>query len=202
MNTHRQQRSGGIDFTAHMRRLCADFVIRLNELSHIDLARVAISFSQTRKRVSHGLWASLTPLRFEGGSHITVRGGRTWTVQQISGRDGREMLYLLNFYLPRFLDQSLDEKLNTVVHELWHIGPRFDGDLRRHQGRCYMHGNSQREYDQAMEKMVQKWRSLDPPAEVFAFLQSDFNTLQRRWGGVRGTKIPSPKLIPLNKSAG
>ncbi len=181
-----------------MRRLCADFVARLSELSHIDLSRVAISFSQTRKRVSHGLWASLTPMRFEGGSQTTVRAGRAWTVQPVSGPDGLEMLYLLNFYLPRFLDQSLDEKLNTVVHELWHISPRFDGDLRRHSGRCYAHGNSQREYDEAMDRLVKKWRSLDPPDQVFAFLESDFNTLRDRWGGVHGTKIAAPRLIPLD----
>ena len=200
--TIRRRNRPGFDFTAHMRRLCADFVVRLPELSHVDLSRVVISFSQARKRVSHGLWASLTPMRFEGGSRTTVRGGRTWTVRQILGPDGREVLYLLTFYLPRFLDQSLDEKLNTIVHELWHISPYFDGDLRRHAGRCYAHGNSQREYDEAMERLVQKWRSFDPPELVFEFLRSDFDALVHRWGGIHGIRVPAPKLIPLDASAG
>ncbi len=200
--TIRRQNPSGLDFTAHMRRLCADFVARLPELAHVDLSRVIVSFSQARKRVSHGLWASLTPMRFEGGSQTTVRGGRTWTVQQIIGPDGCEVLYLLTFYLPRFMDQSFDEKLNTVVHELWHISPYFDGDLRRHAGRCYAHGNSQREYDEAMERMVRKWRSLDPPELVSEFLKSDFDTMVRRWGGVHGVKVNAPRLIPLDASAG
>ena len=42
----------------------------------------------------------------------------------------------MSFYLPRFCDQSLDEKLSTVMHELWHISPAFDGDIRRLPGRC------------------------------------------------------------------
>ena len=40
-------------------RLCADMVGRLPELGHIDLDRVQVSFIQARKRVRHGLWASL-----------------------------------------------------------------------------------------------------------------------------------------------
>ena len=30
-----------------------------------------------------------------------------------------------------FLDQTFEEKLVTVFHELYHISPAFDGDLRR-----------------------------------------------------------------------
>ena len=89
------------------------------------------------------MFASLTPLRFAGGQRHTLRRGRQWTLQRVC-EDGREMLYILNFYLPRFLDLPLDEKLTTVVHELWHIGPRFDGDLRRFGGRCYAHSGSQK----------------------------------------------------------
>ena len=39
------------------------------------------------------------------------------------------MLYLLSFYLPRFLKLPWREKLATVIHELWHVNPQFNGDL-------------------------------------------------------------------------
>ena len=58
----------GFNFTSRMRLFCADAVERLPELQHIRLAQVAFSFAQTRKRTPHGLYASLTPMRFEGGS--------------------------------------------------------------------------------------------------------------------------------------
>jgi hypothetical protein len=126
----------GFDFTLHMRALCEDVVRRLPELRHIDLDRVAFSFCQTRKAVRHGRYASLTPLRFAGGQSQTVRRGRTWGLQRVVGPSGQEMLYILNFYLPRFLDLDFRRKLTTVVHELWHIGRRCDGDVRRYRGRC------------------------------------------------------------------
>jgi len=189
-------RPGGFDFTLHMRRLSDDMVHRLPELRHIDLSRVAISFSQTRKAVDHGLYASLTPMRFSGGGRQTVRRGRTWTVQRLVDPLGREMLYLLTFYLPRFLDQGFRHKLTTVVHELWHVSPRFDGDLRRYGGRCYAHSASQKQYDAKVERLVDRWLSLDPPASVYDFLRYDFRQLVGCYGKVYGVKIPAPKLIP------
>jgi predicted metallopeptidase len=187
----------GFDFTLHMRRLCDDLVSRLSELRHIDMTRVAVSFSQARRAVNHGLYASLTPMRFAGGSEHTVRRGRRWTVQRLIDESGREMLYILSFYLPRFANQTFRHKLTTVVHELWHINPRFNGDVRRLGGRCYAHGSSQKQYDAKVEQMADRWLSLDPPAAVHEFLRYDFRELVRRYGKVYGIRVATPKLIPL-----
>jgi len=109
---------------------------------------------------------------------------------------GQEMLYLLTFYLPRFLDQSFQHKLTTVIHELWHISPRFDGDLRRFGGRCYAHSSSQRRYDAKVKQLADRWLALEPPASVYNFLCYPFRELVARYGKVCGVKIPVPKLIP------
>ena len=188
----------GFDFTLHVRRLCQDITRRVPELGHIDLARVAISFSQTRSGATdQGTYASLTPMRFAGGRTYTVRRGRKWTVQRLCDPSGREMLYILRFYLPRFLDLPLREKLATTVHELWHVSPRFDGDLRRHGGRCYAHGSSQKHYDAVVGRLVDRWLALGPPEELYGFLRHSFAELVDRRGPVYGMKIPTPKLIPV-----
>ena len=185
------------DFTYHMRLLCADMVGRLDELSHVDLNRVAIGFSQTRKAVAHGLHASLTPMRFEQGSLLSRRGGEQLTVQRFFDPHGREILYILSFYLPRFLNEPLRENLATTLHELWHISPRFDGDLRRHDGRCYAHGPSQAAYDATVNRLLDRWLLLGPPPSLYAPLRCNFRQLVRQHGQVVGQKIPTPKLIPL-----
>jgi predicted metallopeptidase len=187
----------GFDFTGFMRPLCGDMVSRVSELGHIDLGRVAFSFCQTRKSVSHGMYASLTPLRFVGGKREMVRRGRRYGMQRVLDSSGREMLYILNFYLPRFLNLPLREKLNTVVHELWHIGPKCDGDLRRFGGRCYAHSGSQKKYDALVSQLVDRWLRLDPPESLFAALQFDFRGLYDKYGSIHGTRVKSPKLIPL-----
>ena len=188
----------GFDFTRHMRSLCEDMVARVDRMNHIDMGRVALSFSQTRKASSYGMFASLTPMRFAGGRRESLRQGRRWTVQRLLDPDGREMLYILNFYLPRFLDLSFREKLSTVIHELWHIGPQFDGDLRRFEGRCFAHGSSQARYDATVEQLVDRWLSSNPPPSASKFLRLKFGQLTKRHGPVYGQRIPTPKLLPLD----
>ena len=55
------------------------------------------------------------------------------------------------------MNTSVEEKLSTVLHELWLISPMFNGDLRRHEGRCYAHGPSQSNYDDQKDRLAQKW---------------------------------------------
>ena len=186
----------GLDFTARMRSLCEHVVESLGEFRHVDLNRVAVSFAQARKPVIHGMQASLTPLRFEGGATVGTVRGRRYTVQPVYDQAGTEMLYVLTFYLPRFMQLEFREKLVTVLHELWHIGPEFDGDLRRHAGRCYAHSHSQAAYDQQMGRFVDAWLATDPPAALYDFLRLDFIQVRRRYGRVYGLKLPRPKLIP------
>jgi hypothetical protein len=187
----------GFDFTLHIRRLCADFVSRLEPLRHIDLARVAITFSQTRT-ARPGRYATLTPLRFIDGKLHAIRRGRQWGISKIFDADGREMLYILNFYLPRFLNLPLGEKLTTVVHELWHISPRFNGDIRRLGAHHYAHGPSKKKYDADMERFVEHWLRLDPPEELYAFLRDDFGALATRHGRIFGWPFRAPKLFRVD----
>ena len=107
------------------------------------------------------------------------------------------MLYLLRFYLPRFFDLPFREKLITVAHELWHISPRCDGDVRRFSGRCHAHSGSKQRYDAEMDRLVERWLACAPPAELFEFLRYDFRGLMTAYGHVHGRKIPAPKLYPL-----
>jgi predicted metallopeptidase len=187
----------GFDFTLHIRRLCEDFIARLEPLRHIELARVAITFSQTRT-TRPGLYATLTPLRFFDGKPHTIRRGRQWGITKIFDTAGHEMLYILNFYLPRFLNLPFQEKLNTVAHELWHISPRCNGDVRRLGARHYAHGRSKKKYDVEMEQLVRQWLRCDPPEDLYAFLREDFPALSARHGRVFGQRFRAPKLIRVD----
>jgi len=186
----------GFDFTSQVRLLCGNMVQCLPQLSHIDMSRVAVGFAQTRSRAAHGMQASLTPLRFEGGALSGQRHGQHYRIQRVFDRQGREFLYILTLYLPRFLEHPLEEKVETLLHELWHISPCFDGDLRRFAGRCYAHGRSQKEYDAQVNCLAQAWWAAAPPEETYAFLRFNYRQLCRLHGRVVGCRIPHPKLIP------
>jgi predicted metallopeptidase len=194
---HRNVPPSGFDFTLHVRRLCRDLVDRVEALRHVEMEQVAVSFSQARKATTHGMYASLTPMRFVEGRRETVRRRRRWTVQRLCDAEGREMLYILNFYLPRFLNLASREKLTTVVHELWHVSPKFDGDVRRFPGRFFAHGASQAAYDAQVERLVDGYLASQPHALQGELLRCTFRQLTARHGRVHGRKIPAPKLIPV-----
>ncbi len=131
-------------------------------------------------------------------AHGSSSGGDgTIKSQALYDAQGRELLYILSFCLPRFMDLEFREKLATMLHELWHIGPRFDGDIRRHAGRCYAHSPSQQRYDTAMLQLADRWLALDPAPALHEFLRGRFEDLRRRYGCVWGVKVAHPKLLPI-----
>jgi hypothetical protein len=184
------------DFSGYVRRLCADIVQRSEPLRHIDVSRLLFGVTQARTPRVYGLQARVTPLRFPLGQLTRQRRGVTYQVQRYF-LGSTEFLYLVTFCLPRFLDQSFDDKLITLFHELFHINPAFDGDLRRHEGRYAIHSHSQKRYDVYMAQLARSYLDLRPDPALHAFLRLDFAQLQRRHGCVLGIVVPHPKVVPI-----
>jgi hypothetical protein len=185
------------DFCGHVRRLCEDVARRCPELSHIDVGRLLFGMTQARSGRRHGLQARVTPLRFNDGHLTRRRRGVAYQVQRYLV-DDCDMLYLVTFCLPRFLDQDFDDKFVTLFHELYHISPEFDGDLRRHHGRYDLHSHSKKDYDKHMAGLARDYLATKPDPALYAFLRLNFAQLQHRHGSVAAIVVPRPKLIPLS----
>jgi hypothetical protein len=189
------------DFCGHIRRLCADVVARCDKLAHVDVSRLLFGMTQARSQRRRGLQARITPLRFRDGALVRQRHGVAYQVQRyVVGK--REMLYLVTFYLPRFLDQDFDDKFITLFHELYHICPAFNGDLRRHDGRCDLHSRSKHAYDRHMASLARAYLANGADPALHAFLRLNFAQLQHRHGSVCGVVVPRPKLIPVPSRVG
>lgn len=184
------------DFTTAMADLCADVAARCETLRHVRMPQVLVTFTPSRNRSRYGLQARVTPLRFRDGRLTRRHGPVDYQVQRYYV-DDREMLYILTFCLPRFLDQSFEEKLVTVFHELYHVSPEFDGDLRRHPGRYAVHSHSKERYDSHMSDLVRDYVEEHPEPELFAFLRVSYRELWDRQCGIIGAVVPRPKLFPV-----
>ena len=185
------------DYTGAIAKVCEDVCFRVPELCHIEMDRVAVAFTQTRHNAPFGVFASTVPLRFKNGETLNFVKGKSWKIQRCLRSDGVEYLYILYFFAPRFIDLKFRDKLETIIHELYHISPDFNGDLRRFKGRCFAHGSSQKRYDAMVRTLVDKWLKRDPPPEIWNFLNMNYRELAAQFGGVHGTRIAMPKIIPI-----
>jgi len=184
------------DVCSALSAVCADVCRHLPEFAHIDPSRVLIVGLQARTRRGQGLQARVTPLRFPGGDLVRTNRGRLYQVQRyvVAGTD---MLYVMGFCLPRFLDQDFGEKFVTIVHELYHIGPRFDGDLRRHRGRCSLHTHSKAGYDERMSRLARRYLAGGASPRLHGFLRCNYNQLRKRFGRVVAVRLPRPRILPV-----
>lgn len=187
----------GLNFTDRMHLICVDMTQCVPALSHIDMRKVAVGFCQTRVDSPYGRYATLVPLRFQNGAEEEVRRGRKVTLQKIINSQGIEMLYLLNFYVPRYFKGNFNERISTIAHELMHISPRFDGDIRRFAGRCYAHSGNQKKYDAIADSLAQEWLAKCQNPDLYDFLQLSFEQMLQKYGRISGSKYKSPKIIPV-----
>jgi hypothetical protein len=185
-----------LNLTAELERLIADIAAQVEEFHHIDPRRLMVCVNSSRNSL-HGTFAKIHPLRFHGGELTrVVKKGRSHfaCIMPEVSHNGIDMLYVIYFTLPRFMDRPLQEKLVTIFHELYHISPAFDGDIRRFPGRNFAHGSSAKKYNLLMAALVEKYLLLPASSERVAFLDVDMDGLHQRYRAVVGRKLAMPRL--------
>jgi len=212
-----------INYTERLTLLMEDIVAKVPTLSFIDIADVLV-FGRSGRSDAEGAFATchcLTLPASEPGYYFW----RDRTTQRITRRSewfvtkspeltlgSRPVKYLISFALPRFCDQSLDKsrkerlypgaepwiaKLDTVIHELYHIDPELNGIRRIERGdgtysaNCHGH----RFFEQVAD-MVHTYVNNGPDPAAYDFLREDFGTLERRYGGVVGTSFRTFPSFP------
>jgi hypothetical protein len=115
-------------------------------------------------------------------------------------RGGREVLYLVYFYLPRFQNAPFVHKLQIVFHELYHISPKFDGDVRRFPGRNFLHGPSEKAYDRIVSEIMETYLALPGRDGCGNFLHQSFDALERRYGEVVGYSVRNPAAYRVGRA--
>ncbi len=195
-------------------RLMADIVARVPALSFIDLTKVLV-FARPGRTGADGAYASCHSLcvpdsepgyffwRDRDNGRVTRR--TEWFVTR-SPRvrvAGQDLQYLVSFAVPRFCDQSLSRsrkaalypsatpewlaKLDTVVHELYHMDPNGQGlrVFERPDGTPSPSVHGVRFFEDVAE-MVKVYLGTRPDPELFEFLQYDYAGLMARYSGVAG----------------
>ncbi len=202
-----------IDYTQRLTRLMGDIVARVPSLAYIDMTEILV-FARFGRSDADGAFATCHCLNLpasEPGHYFWCdrRTGRTtrrseWFVMKSPRLEivGRRIDYLISFSLPRFCDQTLERsrkvdsyrgfdpwiaKLDTVVHELYHVDPNESGIRRidRADGLPSRHSHSPAFFT-TVAKLVKQYLSTNPDPATYGFLQFDFSQIIERHGGLMG----------------
>jgi hypothetical protein len=206
-----------INYTERLTLLMEDIVSRVNALSFIDVADVLV-FARPGRSRAEGAFATCHCLSLPASEpgyyfwrdretgRITRRSEWFVTKSPRVTIGTREIKYMISFTLPRFCDQSLDRsrkeryypgvdnpwlaKLDTVVHELYHIDPDQSGIRRidRGDGSYSAHCHSPWFFEE-VASMVSEYLDSHPDPSTYDFLRYDFEALESRFGGVVGASF-------------
>ncbi|HEX5473646.1 MAG TPA: hypothetical protein VFX12_03205 [Vicinamibacterales bacterium] len=212
-----------INYTERIALLMQDVVARTPALSFIDLAEVLV-FGRFGRPDAEGAFATchcLTLPESEPGYYfwrdratgqLTRRSEWFVTKTPVVRVGATRIKYLISFVLPRFCNQSLTRswkkelypdgpswlaKLDTIVHELYHIDPATSGLRRivRADGSYSPRSHGPRFYEE-VAGIVRSYLASAPDPEAFDFLEHDFAMLERRTGGVAGTTFRNFPSFP------
>lgn len=115
------------NFNRSLRLLLKDVCKTLPEFAHIRPSRILVVAGEAR-RASRG---TVKPLTYANGRSVDLLGRRKPVVRI----GGKRMLYSITLRPLFFRNSTARTRIGTVLHELYHIHPRFDGTLddeRRH----------------------------------------------------------------------
>ena len=212
-----------INYTERISLLMRDIVTRVPRLSYIDPDELLV-FARYGRRGAAGAFATchcvcLPPTepgyyywRDRQTGRITRRSRWFVTKSPVVSVAGRRVQYLISFALPRFCDQTLVgsrkahyygeadgwlAKLDTVVHELYHIDPAGGGHpprraMRRRHGRGFAREELPRGRGGDGARVPRERSRPD----VYDFLRYDFAELDARYGGVAGTTFRTFPSFP------
>ncbi len=212
-----------INYTERIALLMQDVVHRTPSLSFIDLSEVLV-FARFGRTDAEGAYATchcLTLPESEPGYFFwrdrttgeLTRRSEWFVTKSPSVRLGQTSIkYLISFVLPRFCDQTLERsrkahlyhnapgwlaKLDTVIHELYHIDPEESGIRRcvRADGSDSMRSHGPEFYEHVAE-MVGQYLSSGPDPSVYDFLRHDFSELNEHYGGVMATTFRNFPSFP------
>jgi predicted metallopeptidase len=113
----RARRAERPNATLLCRRVVADMVRTLPELSHIRASRILFVAGEARR----GSRATIRPMGGKGRPRVSLKG--------------RRALYCITLRPKFFRASTPEQRVATLLHELLHVSPKFDGTLdpeRRH----------------------------------------------------------------------
>ncbi len=169
-----------------IRALLRDAARRLPELAHVDARRILIVAGEAR-RTSR---ATVRPLCFaDSHDRISKDGRRAKPIIRVRGR---RMLYVIVLRPRFFLAATAEQRVATLLHELLHVAPAFDGTLDPARTHAALPGKA---FGAVLAPLLARYLAV-LPAELLTALSHSGEVRMRQW-----LERPAP-WFPLRRRTG
>lgn len=189
--------SKAINLSDFLHDLITDVCRRISSFSHINTEKIHICISSNRAGGRGATFGKLVPLKFKGGEEVLYHRGKCYVMPKIEVNSIR-ILYLIYFYIPRFTDLAPLDKLRVIFHELYHIHPEFNGDIRRFGKSGSAHGKSKKQFDTKFEKEVITYSQTIHNTTAWEFLLLNTGGIFNNYREVLSCRMKVPKPIILD----
>jgi hypothetical protein len=156
------------DFTLAVTLLIEHVSRTMPQFAHVVASQVLVVCGEAR-RASRG---TVKPLAFRGGKRVDALGRRKPTVRV----SGRRILYAITLRPLFFRRSTPRERVATILHELFHISPAFDGTLYKRR----RHASAGSRFDRLLKPLERRYWKLCP-AELKAAFAYDGEVRIKQW---------------------
>jgi len=181
-----------IDLTEVLTQIIEEVVARYELFSHIEMSKIIVSLASNRSNGRGGIYGKLVPLKFENGAEVIKYKSHYYSMQKVIYNEV-PLLYIVYFYTPKFFDLSLYEKLRVILHELYHINPNFNGDIRRMGKKKIAHGSSRESFNLNFKNELDDFYEYIKKTPYVKFLLLNSLDLNKNFRTIVGTRIKLPK---------
>lgn len=169
------------NLTLAVKRLVRDIAHRLPELGHVRASRLLVVAGEARRNSR----ATIRPVRVGTGG----RGPKPRVRVK-----GREILYVITLRPLWFVASTQEQRIATILHELYHASTRFDGTL--HRGRRHSRLPLAR-YNRRVGRLLGRYLALAPP-DILAPFAHRGEVRVRMWlerpGAARSLESPGRRV--------
>jgi len=188
--------SDSINLTDVLTLIIHDMIKSTDEFKSFDINKILVCCASNRKDSKGAIYGKLQPLRFKDGSEIIKHNNKYYTIPKIVLND-IEILYVLYLYIPKFFDMTAKDKINVMFHELYHISPEFNGDIRRMSNIKSAHGHSKKSFEEKYIQYASIYFNKINDTPFYTFLQMNFKEIEKQFKVIKYRRMKSikPKLL-------
>jgi len=132
-----------------VKRLIRDVARRVPELGHVRASRILVVAGEARR-----------------SSRATIRGLVEGPRRPAVAVRARRIRYVITLRPLWFRSSTAEERVATILHELYHASTRFDGTLHRARRHAEL---SRRAYGRRVEALLGRYLALAPEAVLAPF---------------------------------